>query len=169
MVLKLRRATTIWVSAAPDECPLRSLPSRHNADDHPQSSLDPNLVTLGELASVYAVDRTCHTVEELLADDAAPDGVLVATPPATRAQVGIALVDEARRRLERGDSPLNLIIEKPMTTNVHQAAALHDAVVDYQHRARGTPLAGTVLLNHTANYRAPCLAALRLLAEHGVG
>jgi predicted dehydrogenase len=131
--------------------------------DHPKSNLNPNLESLAYLGEQYNA-RVFHSVEELLQDEvgASLDGIILATPHATHYSVGKVFIDEAKRRRDEGGKPLHVLIEKPMTTDVHEAKKLFDLVNHYK-GAGGT---GAFLINHSANYRIQTQKA-RELVEGG--
>lgn len=68
------------------------------------------------------------------------DGALVATPHATHYEIGEQLLSEGTRRKQesRDYRPLNLLMEKPMTTNVHEAKKMHDVSVRCSYRPSST-------------------------------
>lgn len=53
------------------------------------------------------------------------DGVMLATPHTTHYGIGQVLLDEAKRRIEAGEKPLHILMEKPVTANVDEAQKLH--------------------------------------------
>lgn len=105
-----------------------------DSSPHPTSNLNPNLESLATLSKKYKVS-IFSSVSELLKDPTLGptlDGALIATPHATHSEIGEELLREGTRRKQELPSdyrPLNLLMEKPMTTNVHEAKAMHDVSV----------------------------------------
>ena len=101
-----------------------------DSSTHPKSPLNPSLEPLSALSALYQAP-TFSSVTDLLESELGPtlDGVLVATPHATHYEIGELLLKEARRRKEESPSdhrPMNVLMEKPMTTNVHEAKGMLD-------------------------------------------
>jgi predicted dehydrogenase len=102
-----------------------------DSSSHPKSNLNPCLEPLAKLAEAYKVQNTFSSVADLLNDpNVGPtlDGALVATPHATHYEVGELLLGEGmrRKRDNKDYRPMNILMEKPMTTNVHEAKKMHD-------------------------------------------
>jgi predicted dehydrogenase len=120
--------------------------------------LNPTLESLDALSSRYGDCPTYSSLFDLLSDpDVGPqvDGVIVCTPHSTHFEIGRMLIDEGRRRYEEGAGegdgdgddddahrrcrrhrPMNVLMEKPMTTDVDEARELHDLLAD-RRRAGG--------------------------------
>ena len=101
-----------------------------DSSSHPTSNLNPNLEPLATLAEKYQAP-TFSSVSDLLKHPTlgpALDGVLVATPHATHYEIGEQVLQEGRRRKQESADyrPVNLLMEKPMTTNVHEAKQMYD-------------------------------------------
>jgi predicted dehydrogenase len=64
----------------------------------------------------------------MFADKLGPelDGVMLATPHTTHYGIGQVLLDEAKRRIDAGEKPLHILMEKPVTANVEEAKELHE-------------------------------------------
>jgi predicted dehydrogenase len=116
---------------------------------HPRSNLNPNLESLADLGDKYKAPIFSSVQELLAASSVDLDGVLIATPHATHYSVGQVLLEEAMRRKQSGEKPLHILMEKPMTTDVHEAKKLLDLVKEYK-EVGGE---GVFLINHSANYR----------------
>mmetsp|Transcript_27424 Transcript_27424/g.58930 ORF Transcript_27424/g.58930 Transcript_27424/m.58930 type:complete len:375 (+) Transcript_27424:678-1802(+) len=137
------------------------------------------------------------------------DGAIVCTPHSTHFNIGKELIAEGKRRYEEamqkqsnGGSgeeqdyrPINVLMEKPMTTNVREAKELHDllmhrrAVEEQQTtivKASSTINTtagrnninnnnnigggmGCFLINHSANYRPQARAARALIQSGKIG
>ncbi len=142
-----------------------------------------------------------HSLSELFDDPSIGpnvDGVIVCTPHSTHFSIGKQLIAEGQRRYEEafgaaaaGDDEItvvnyrrmNVLMEKPMTTNVHEARELHDLLMtrrkkgeeEAKKRIKGTysPTTtstaiigggiGCFLINHSANYRPQARAARELI------
>jgi predicted dehydrogenase len=105
-----------------------------DSSSHPTSNLNPDLESLSTLSEKYKAP-TFSSVSELLKDPKLGptlDGVLVATPHATHYEIGEQLLQEGTRRRNESPNdyrPMNLLMEKPMTTNVHEAKEMHDVSI----------------------------------------
>ena len=102
-----------------------------DSSSHPKSNLNPYLEPLAKLAEKYQVQNTFSSVTDLLNDpNVGPtlDGALVATPHATHYEIGELLLREGmrRKRDNKDYRPMNILMEKPMTTNIHEAKKMHD-------------------------------------------
>jgi predicted dehydrogenase len=140
-----------------------------DSSTHPKSPLNPSLEPLSALSALYQAP-TFSSVTDLLESELGPtlDGVLVATPHATHYEIGELLLKEARRRKEESPSdhrPMNVLMEKPMTTNVHEAKGMLDLVESYQDDGGK----GCFLINHSANYREQCKVARELIVSGAIG
>ena len=133
---------------------------------HPESNLNPNLEPLSALGDKYGAP-IFSSVQELLKSSLSPslDGVLVATPHATHFSVGKVLLEEAKKRKQRGEKPLHIFMEKPMTTDIHEAKSLNDLVNEYQEIGGE----GVFLVNHSANYRSQTQMAREIVASGEIG
>jgi predicted dehydrogenase len=124
---------------------------------HPTSNLNPDLESLDDLAKRY--DTPVYTsVDELLSATPDLDGVIVATPHATHHSVGLKLLNKTGK-------PLHILMEKPMTTNVHEAFELHQLASSPSRASSDGTFA--FLVNHSANYRAQTVAARTAVAKVG--
>lgn len=134
--------------------------------DYPQSNLNPNLESLAVLGETYDAP-VFSSVEALLQSDVSPvlDGVLVATPHATHFAIGQVLLAEAMKRRQTGQKPLHILMEKPVTTDVHEAKMLHDLVQEYQ-QIGGE---GFLLVNHSANFRSQTRVARKIVESGEIG
>ena len=66
--------------------------------------------------------------------------------------------------------PIHILMEKPMTTDVEQAAALFEAVQQYQQRQQQQlGEKGTFLINHSANYRPQTVKARNIVTSGRIG
>jgi len=136
-----------------------------DSSDCPKSNLNPNLLSLQELADTYQVP-IYKSVHDLIQDKSVHvDGVLVATPHATHYEVGRVLLEEATRRHEAGEKALHIKMEKPMTTDVEEAKKLNQLIQEY--RAIGGQ--GTFMVNHSANYRMQARKARELVETGAIG
>jgi predicted dehydrogenase len=125
------------------------------------------------------------------------DGAIVCTPHSTHFSIGKELIEEGKRRYNeakaasRGVSeselayrPINVLMEKPMTTNVKEAKGLCDLLMDRHvegsidvegersESSRKLSVGGGVgcfLINHSANYRAQTKAAHSLIQSGKLG
>jgi hypothetical protein len=119
------------------------------------------------------------------------DGAIVCTPHSTHYAIGRELIGEGKRRYHAATSnesdlgyrPINVLMEKPMTTNVKEAKELHDLLIERQIEGsvgagerseanRDKNVGGGVgcfLINHSANYRAQARAARSLIQSGKLG
>jgi predicted dehydrogenase len=119
-------------------------------------------------------------------------GALVCTPHATHYAIGVELIREAKRRYEENENeykPLNVLMEKPMTTDVYEAIELHNLLMerkregDKKHSncnaiesddntANNQRIGGGIgcfLVNHSANFRPQARAAHELIQSGKLG
>ena len=158
---------------------------RRDLSPHPKSNLNPNLESLETLGTTYKT-RVYATIQEMLQEQLKPkedalDGVIVATPHATHYEIAKIFLEESMKRTQQGLKPINILLEKPMTTDVKEAYDLMNvsdldlAVVvvvvwvlltdtSTLSLSLYTPTqlvqeytkaerSGTFLINHSANYR----------------
>ena len=105
------------------------------------------------------------------------------TPHSTHFEIGRDLIAEGRKRYEdainAGDDslryrPVNVLMEKPMTTDVDEARELHDLLMDRRQAGGGTDSitgggVGCFLVNHSANYRPQARAARSIIDSGMIG
>ncbi|KAL7533007.1 hypothetical protein ACHAWF_004312 [Thalassiosira exigua] len=170
----LHRNERVRISAIVDSAP------------HPKSSLNPHLEPLEALAERYSCP-VFHSVLDLLRDPIGQsmDGAIVCTPHSTHFDIGKDLIAEGKRRYEEAKAegaeckPMNVMMEKPMTTNVREARELHDLLTK-RRDARASDGAesctigigggmGCFLINHSANYRPQARAARSLVRSGKIG
>jgi len=140
------------ISRNKDRCHLVAIV---DSSPHPKSSLNPNLVSLEDLGTMYSCP-VYSSIDDLLADVAvanAMDGVVIGTPHASHYSIGLQFLEYGTKRRcdpsNDGDNkPFHIFMEKPMTTCVEEAKSLHDLAMEYERRGDGT-----FLVNHSANYR----------------
>ncbi len=149
-----------------------------SASSEPKSNLNPHLESLPTLALKYGT-VTFTSVTELLNDPSVGptlDGAIVVTPHSTHFPIGEELLrfaQQRRREQQQGQQrPLHILMEKPMTTNVHSAKQLHDLVQKFQ--TTTTDDADNThpiyfMLNHTANYRIQTKMARELVVGGAIG
>lgn len=123
----------------------------------PTSSLNSDLLPLAELGAKYGAP-VFSSVEAMLSSGLAVDGVIVCTPHATHFDVG-------RELLAAGSIP-NVLMEKPFTTDVSQAQALHEAVVAAF--GGGNKKLNSFQVNHSANWRAQTIQATQAVRRDGL-
>lgn len=177
----LHRNEEVTISAIVDSSP------------QPTSSLNPNLESLTALATRYSCP-IFHSLTELLATPIGQSmqGALVCTPHATHYAIGVELIREAKRRYEENENeykPLNVLMEKPMTTDVYEAIELHNLLMerkregDKKHSncnaiesddntANNQRIGGGIgcfLVNHSANFRPQARAAHELIQSGKLG
>lgn len=131
--------------------------------EHPSSKLA-DLESRTELSNKYNAPWY-EDIKDVFSDEnlESIDGVLVATPHTTHYDIGRTLFAEAHRRRRDGEKPLNILMEKPMTTDVDEAKEMHDFVTEY--RENGGK--GCFLVNHSANYREKAQIARRIVGDEG--
>ncbi|KAL7470841.1 hypothetical protein ACHAXS_011121, partial [Conticribra weissflogii] len=124
-----------------------------DSSPHPKSNLNPHLEPLSALASKYQCP-IYSSVADLLDDPAigpTVDGAIVCTPHSTHFAIGKELIREGRRRFREAKGamgknevmgtngeremsqsfrPMNILMEKPMTTSVTQARKLHQLLLE---------------------------------------
>lgn len=118
---------------------------------HPQSTFIPGMRPLADLSKEHNDAPVFSTVDDLLADEAlcaSIDGVICSTNHAGHYDVGV-------KALARG---MHVLMEKPMTTDVAEAAGLAAAA---ERAAEKDGLA--FLLNNTANWQPGTRRAAELL------
>jgi predicted dehydrogenase len=123
---------------------------------HPQSSLNPNLESLDAVSQKYQCPRffSVENMLQALGDDAI-DGAIICTPHATHYETALLLHAVGERR----GRPLFIFMEKPMTTSVTQAMALHQ--LDSRNKS--------IMVNHSANYRIQARLAREAVASASLG
>ena len=159
-----------------------------DSSPHPKSSLNPHLEPLDALASRYDCP-VYHSLQDLLKDPIGQnmDGAIVCTPHSTHYTIGRELIEEGKRRYDADKlnyRPVNVLMEKPMTTNVKEAMELYNLInnrrVEASSNTRGeqSELSGEIgigggvgcfLINHSANYRAQARAARSLIQSGKLG
>lgn len=104
---------------------------------NPKSNLNPNLESLSTLAKRYNNAPYFHSTEKMLQDPIIGptlDGAIVATPHASHYAIGESLIQEGMRRQQQATTastndeyrPIHILMEKPMTTDIHEGKKLHD-------------------------------------------
>ena len=176
---------------------------RHNihatdSSPHPKSSLNPNLESLETLAKRYDCP-VFNSLSTLLASPIGQsmDGAIVCTPHSTHFNIGKELIAEGQRRYEEAllqsnsakdgkekatkvsYRPVNILMEKPMTTNVNEAKQLHEMLTELQKEEAKNPTSlpksfigggiGCFLINHSANYRPQAKAAHAIIQSGKLG
>ncbi|KAL3811368.1 hypothetical protein ACHAXA_011332 [Cyclostephanos tholiformis] len=164
-----------------------------DSSTHPKSSLNPNLQSLDSLSSRYGCP-VFHSLSDLLHDPKVGpymDGAIVCTPHSTHFEIGHELIAEGRRRYDeaieargrrRYDDedtslqyrPVNVLMEKPMTTDVDEARKLHELLMDRRRAGGGSDKIigggmGCFLVNHSANYRPQARAARKIIESGRIG
>lgn len=159
-----------------------------DSSPHPTSNLNPHLLPLDSLASSYNCP-VYHSLSDLLNDQIGQtmDGAIVCTPHSTHFSIGRELIEEGKRRYDADKlnyRPVNVLMEKPMTTSVKEAKELHDLLLGRQldtfvdaggeksEKTRESAIGGGVgcfLINHSANYRAQARAARSLIQSGKLG
>lgn len=139
------------------------LPSLHNnqrcnlvaivdTSPHPKSNLNPDLEPMTVLAQKYQT-RIYSSTTELLMDSkvcSSLDGVVIATPHATHYKTFELILTEHDLRRSNGDfKPLHVLMEKPMSTDVHHALFLHRIVTISAFNVSKSQF----WVNHSANHR----------------
>ena len=139
-----------------------------DATTHPKSNLNPNLEALSTLQEKYqcptfgSVQELFHGNEKNQELAASLDGLIVCTPHATHSDIGTFLLEQATKR--PNNKPLHLFMEKPMTTNVNQAQALHETV-----KSSSLSTKSSFLINHSANYIPQTKTAKELVQAGAIG
>lgn len=139
-----------------------------DTSEHPSSKLSPNLEPLSVLGERYET-RIFYSVDEMLKDEGVGpklDGAVVATPHASHYAIARQLMDERDRRKSSANDgenkPLHILMEKPMTTDIEDAASLYRLV-----RAEGGD--SQFWINHSANYRSQTGLARETIASGKLG
>ena len=154
------------------------LASRNSdSSPHPKSNLNPKLVPLDSLAEKYGAN-IYSSVDELLKsqDGKEMDGAIICTPHSTHFDIAAQLIDEGKRRFDgstlAGHRPMNVLIEKPITTNVGQARELQRLLLERSEAEKGASAGaigggiGCFQINHSANFR-PQARMAREIVESG--
>ena len=127
----------------------------HLKTDHPKSRLSPNMESLEQLSTKYNNCPIYKSVDAFLEDFDSRnrsntketkkknivDGAIVCTPHHTHHDIGKLLLDK----------DIHIFMEKPMTTNVAQARALHELYQQKLKQKQQNPCC--FMINHSANYR----------------
>mmetsp|Transcript_19791 Transcript_19791/g.29034 ORF Transcript_19791/g.29034 Transcript_19791/m.29034 type:complete len:398 (+) Transcript_19791:463-1656(+) len=132
-----------------------------DTSDQPKSNLNPHLQPLSDLAKTYSCP-VFKSVRDMLDDPtigANVDGCIVCTPHATHFQIGEELLREGEKR----GKPMNILMEKPMTTNVRQAHSLHNLATTLSDPK------GCFLVNHSANFRTQARTAREIVLSGKIG
>jgi len=142
---------------------------------NPTSNLNPNLESLSSLAKRYDDAPYFHSTQEMLQDPIIGptlDGAIIATPHASHYSIGELLLKEGMKRQQEvnGNSddyrPIHILMEKPMTTDVHEGKKLHDLVTTYKQELKGK---GSFMINHSANYRNQTQKAKDIVSSGQIG
>jgi len=163
-----------------------------DSSPHPKSNLNPNLESLETLAKRYDCP-IFSSLTELLQDAIGQtmDGAIVCTPHSTHFNIGKKLIEEGQYRYEeatkkqkddnRDDKlqyrPINILMEKPMTTNVREAKELYELLMARQKVEDTTKESasfigggvGCFLINHSANYRPQARTAKEIISSGKLG
>lgn len=156
-----------------------------DSSPQPKSNLNPHLEPLETLAKRYDCP-IFHSLTDLLDDPIGQnmDGAIVVTPHSTHFDVGKTLIDEGKRRYDEAKEkeasyrPVNVLMEKPMTTNVIEAEELHNLLMDRRHEQDASSTSktngigggiGCFLVNHSANYRPQARAAHAIIESGKLG
>ncbi|KAL7543504.1 hypothetical protein ACHAXR_013179 [Thalassiosira sp. AJA248-18] len=159
-----------------------------HSSPHPKSNLNPHLEPLETLAQRYNCP-VYHSLTDLFQDSIGQtmDGAIVCTPHSTHFDIGKELIAEGKRRYEEAIEngiavrPVNVLMEKPMTTNVREAHQMHNLLMDrreaglsskYTTNNTNSGIGGGVgcfLINHSANYRPQARAAHALIQSGKLG
>ncbi|GKY93916.1 hypothetical protein MPSEU_000358500 [Mayamaea pseudoterrestris] len=138
------------------------LPKNKSDEEKENDKNDKNekteLLSLQELQEKYNT-QTFSSVDDLMEAQLDFDGMIIGTPHATHYQL-------AKRFIGK----YHLLLEKPMTTDVHEAMELCRLVKEQQQQTNegdgsSSPSIKQVFLNHTANYRSQAMAAREAVAD----
>ena len=136
-----------------------------DVSSEPSSILNPDLKPLSVLSKKYGC-RIFGSVEELLGNtEIAPnlDGVIVATPHASHYSIGKELLKVVNSRKTNKSKPLHIMMEKPMTTDIHDAINLYKLV---EAESDGD---SRFWINHSANYRVQTGMAREVISSGRLG
>lgn len=130
---------------------------------HPTSSLNPSLESLESLGGRYGT-RIFSSVDDLMKDEVSLglDGVLIATPHATHYSVAKSVLSEGREK------PLNVLMEKPMSTDIQHAIDLYN-LIQHQQAGAASDKCGAFWINHSANFRTQTKLARETIASGRIG
>ena len=121
------------------------------------------------------------SVEELLKsqDGHEMDGAIICTPHSTHFDIAVQLIDLGKRRFEEsslaGYRPMNVLIEKPITTNVGQARELHRLLLERSEAEKDASVGmigggiGCFQINHSANFRPQARTAREIVQSGKLG
>jgi predicted dehydrogenase len=134
-----------------------------DTSEHPKSNLNPDLESLEALKEKYNA-KIFSSVSDMMATVGPQlDGVLIATPHATHYGVFKEIIEEQDRRNEANeDKPLNILIEKPMTTDIQHAIELYKIVQTRDSKSK-------FWVNHSANYRKQTKTAREIIMSGRLG
>jgi predicted dehydrogenase len=132
--------------------------SSKDDDDTPKKDDNgqPPLLSMKELADKYHT-QVFSSIVDLMDAGLAFDGVVIATPHSTHFEIAKQFVGTH-----------HILLEKPMTTDVHEAYQLAELVKQKQSELNGSDEISNqkqVFLNHTANYRSQTMAAREAVLE----
>lgn len=142
-----------------EACILKAVVDR---SPHPKSNLNPDLESLETLKKKYG----CHiynSVEELLQNHGnSLQGIIIATPHATHYELYTRFLDynAQHRKIEDNKTPICILLERPMTTDVHQTLKL-------AHTTHHLRLEESLWINHSANYRKPAQVVRQYITKIG--
>jgi len=124
------------------------------------------LLSLSDLSRKYKCPYFT-SVSELLADDVGSklDGVIISTSHSSHFDVGMSLLNEGiyRRQMSgKVHRVMNILMEKPMTTEVDEARRL------WEMTAKSYP-EGAFIINHTASYRPQTKIARHIISSNQLG
>ena len=130
----------------------------------PKSSLNPELESLEKLGQRYGT-QVFASVEDMMNNDGirlSLDGVLIATPHASHYEVARSIISFAGK-------PFNILMEKPMSTDIRHAIEMHRLFSRQSYEDPGPSFAGSFWINHSANFRPQARLARQTVASGGIG
>jgi predicted dehydrogenase len=153
-----------------------------DTNPHPQSNLNPQLESLETLGIKYKT-QTFTSVQDMLQSSRVGNvlqGVLIATPHATHSHVAKQILEFSKQRRQRHSSSssskpppiphIHILIEKPFTTSVKQAKALHQMVTNNNNNNNNQHTNSLYFaINHTANYQLQCRTAQQIISSQKLG
>ena len=141
-----------------------------DTSSYPKSCLNNNLESLSSLEKRYNT-KAFSSVNDLMNDALSSDldGVLIATPHATHYSIAKSVLSDSSSRREK---PLNILMEKPMSTDIQHAIDLYELVqqtTEKKTSGNDKNIHGKFWINHSANFRIQTKLARETIVSGKIG